>query len=290
MNQKNDLIFFGSSDFSVGVLNELKARGFLPALLVTTADKPKGRGLSLAAGPVKIWAATNAISCLQPLRLDQSLGSEFRKYRQPIFLVASYGKIIPKKILDISANGFLNIHPSLLPKYRGPSPIQTAILNDDRKVGVSIMRIDEQVDHGPVLASKAVNLATFGLLWPPKVSELKGVLAKVGVELLLEILPAWLAKKVGGLPQNDAVATKTEKIKKTDGLIDLTGDSYGNYLKIQAMSGWPNAYFFAEKSGRKVRMAVKEARFKDGRLEILRVVPEGKPEMAYQDFLRGLRH
>ncbi len=136
--------FFGTDEFSIIVLNELKKADFVPALVVTVPDRPKGRGLKLTPPPAKLWAEENNIPFLQPENLSPS------KFKIPnskfdVFIVAAYGKILPKTILDIPRCGVLNVHPSLLPLYRGPSPIEAQILDSAPEVGVSIMKIDEKM-------------------------------------------------------------------------------------------------------------------------------------------------
>ena len=282
---KINFVFFGTSRFAVIALESLKERGFIPDLIITTPDKPKGRKLVMASSPVKVWAEQNTIPFLQPakLSLDFLLANKLQAISYKLFLVASYGKIIPKEILDICGRKILNIHPSLLPKLRGPSPIQSSILNEN-ETGVTIIRLDKEIDHGPIIAQKKINVQN----WPPNAENLEEILAKEGVCLLAEILPDWLEGKVKEISQDYGNATYTEKIKKNDGKIDLDGDPMGNYRKIQAFSGWPGTFFFAKKNGKDIRVIIKKAEFQNGKLKIITVVPEGKKEMSYLDFLKGL--
>lgn len=278
MNKLN-YTFFGSSKFSVFCLEELKASGLLPSLIVTTKDKPTGRGLKLTPTPVKVWAEENQIPYLTPDKLIDNIPTS------DLFLVASYGKIIPKTILDLPKYGTLNIHPSLLPKYRGPSPLQEQILNDEKDFGVSLMLLDEKMDHGPIIAQTKVEIS----LWP-KLEELKKISAEAGIKIFIDNLEAWMAGTKKAIEQNHNQATFTKKVEKIDGQIDLNSDPYTNFRKIQAYSIWPQAYFFVNnKNGQPVRVIVKDAEFKDNTLKILRVLPEGKKEMNYEDFLRGLK-
>ena len=145
--------FFGSSEFSVYVLEELKIHGLLPTLIITTPDKPKGRKLILTPNEVKVWAQNNNVEVIDPksLKNNPDLILNLKSRILDLFLVASYGKIIPKDVFHIPERKTLNIHPSLLPKYRGASPIQSQILNDDGEVGVSLMIIDEEMDHGSII-------------------------------------------------------------------------------------------------------------------------------------------
>jgi methionyl-tRNA formyltransferase len=286
MINNTKIAFFGSSKFSVFCLEELSASGILPNLIITTPDMPNGRGLKLVPTPVKIWAEKNKIPCLTPENLkEQNLLVSLAPETNTLFLVASYGKIIPKNIVELPKHGTLNIHPSLLPKYRGASPLQTQILNDEKEIGTTIMLMDEKMDHGPIISQKKVAIIN----WPVKTEELKLVLAKASVTIFKEIINDWLEGKINPTEQNHSEATFTKKIEKADGLIDLeNNDSYDNFLKIQAYSTWPQAYFFIKKGEQKIRVIIKEAKYIDNKLEILRVLPEGKKEMSYPDFLRGL--
>lgn len=286
--QNNKIIFFGSSNFSIFCLDELYNTGFLPILIVTTPDVPTGRGLKISPNIVKIWADQHHIPCLTPNKLDSNFTSEINAYNSNIFLVASYGKIIPKSILDLPKFGTLNIHPSLLPKYRGPSPLQEQIINDEKNIGVTIMLMDEKVDHGPIITQKKVDIPN----WPIKFEELKKVLAKEGVNLLNSIISKGTDNKNDAVNQHDSEATFTKKVQKIDGLVDLEMDNpYKIYLKYLAYFTWPGVFFFINKDNKKFRVIIKDATFnsKDNVLEILKVLPEGKKEMSYRDFLNGLK-
>jgi len=153
IQDSSTIVFFGTSRFSVIVLEELKKAGIMPELVVTAPDTPQGRKLILTPPPVKAWAQENGVKFLQPQKLDDSFIGQLSKVNAQLFLLASYGKIIPQKVLDLPQHGTLNVHPSLLPKYRGPSPIQSQILADDKNVGVSIILLDEKMDHGPIVGS-----------------------------------------------------------------------------------------------------------------------------------------
>jgi len=272
--------FFGTSHYSVLALNELKRLGFVPAILISQSDKPQGRNLEILPTEVKTWALENKIPCLQPENLnDEKFILELREAKVDIFVVVAYGKIIPKTVLEIPAFGALNIHASLLPKFRGASPLESAILADDKNAGVTIIKIDEEMDHGPIVAQEKVKIEN----WPLTARALGDALVSAGAKLLAEILPDYLLGKIKLIPQNESDATYAKKIKKSDGLIDLTGNPYENFLKIQAFSGWPNAYFFIERNGKKIRVIVKKAEYENGALKILHVVPEGKKEMDYSE-------
>lgn len=279
------IAFFGSSEFSVYVLDELEKQGILPDLIITTPDKPKGRKLVLTPTPVKVWGQRGGIAVLDfdSLKNNPDLILNLKSYFLNLFLVASYGKIIPKEIFEIPKYKTLNIHPSLLPKYRGASPIESQILNDEKEVGVTIMQIDEEMDHGPVIVQRNTSPLAPLLNTGEGKNTIEKLMAEDGAKLFAEILPDWLAGKIEAEPQNETQATYTKKIKKEDGLIDLNDDAYKNLLKIRAYEGWPTAYFFH--NGK--RIIIKKAVIENGKLKIERLVPEGKKEMSYEDFLRG---
>ena len=196
-----------------------------------------------------------------------------------LFIVASYGNIIPKAILDIPPLGSLNIHPSLLPKLRGATPIQTAILLGLNETGITIMLMDEKMDHGPIVAQEKSPL-----VGSESAPELEEKLAIQGAKLLAKTIPFWLEKKIKAIPQNDSEATFTKKFSKEDGLIDLNGSAEENYRKIRAFTGTSGTYFIHEKSGQKIRVRIKASSFSNGKLHIERVIPESGKEMNYDDF------
>jgi methionyl-tRNA formyltransferase len=282
---KPNFAFFGTSEYSVQTLDVLKHAGLLPTLIITTPDKPAGKKLELTPSPVKVWSTENNIPFIQPEKLKtEEVIQKLKAGHFDVFIVIAYGKIIPKEILDIPSHGALNIHASLLPKLRGASPIESAILTDKKNTGVTIMLIDEEMDHGPILAQEEVVVEP----WPPKAHELGHKLVEAGSHLLIEMVPKWLKGEIIPLPQDHTQATYTEKIQKNDGLIDLAADPYQNFRKIQAFSVWPRTFFFVERNNQKIRVIITEAEFKNGMLNILKVIPEGKKEMNYSDFARSL--
>lgn len=283
--RKLNIAFFGTPHFAVYVLEEMKKAGIAPSLIVTAPEKPAGRGLLPRPSPVKEWGHAEKISVAEPEKLettDSQAGSLFQ-HSFDLFVVAGYGKILPHSLLSRSKHGVLNVHPSLLPKYRGPSPIESQILNDDRAAGVSIILLDEETDHGPVLMQDTPTLPR----WPISRSELEDALWKRGGELIAECIPKYIAGELTPQAQNHEQATFTKKLEKEDGLIELNGDGYKNYLKFLAYERWPGVYFFTERNGKKIRIKIADASFTDGVFTVTRVVPEGKKEMSYADFARN---
>ncbi len=281
MNNKN-WAFFGTSNFSVIILEEMKQAGFLPTLIVTVMDKPKGRKLIITPPETKVWAEKENIKVIQlkTLKVQESVDLICSHGPFDFFVVASYGKIIPQSILDIPKLGTINVHPSLLPKLRGASPLQSAILTEN-ETGVSIMRLDAGVDHGPIIVQKKL------LAWSnedvPYFEDLEKSMGHEGGKMLAEILPDWLEGKVVEQEQDHSLVTLCGKIEKENGELNLEDSAEINLQKIRAYHIWPGAYFFLGK----MRVIVKRAHVEENRLVIDQVIPEGKKEMNYKDFLRG---
>jgi methionyl-tRNA formyltransferase len=283
MNKKPSIAFFGTPEPAVEILNWLEKAELMPGLIITNPDKPQGRNLIMTSSPVKMWAEEHDIDVFTPEKLDENALEILQETAWDLFIVVAYGKIIPQSILDIPTHGSLNVHYSLLPKYRGASPIESQILADDKNPGISIMLLDAKMDHGPLFASEPVSVSP----WPPTATDLRRVSNEVAGKLLVELIPKIISKSILPQEQDHALATYTKKFVKTDGEIKLTDDPYQNYLKIQAFNEWPQTYFFVERNGKTIRIIIKKAHFESGVLEILRVIPEGKQEMNYKDFMRA---
>lgn len=282
-------IFFGTSELSVGVLTELEKAGFIPSAVICAEDKPVGRKMIITPPIAKVWAQERHIPVFQPkiLREEKDPGITQKIVdlapNCDLYIVASYGKIIPQAILDIPAHGTLNVHPSLLPRLRGPSPIQSAILSEE-ETGVSIMLLDAEMDHGPILAQEKTVVPQ----WPPYSEELELLLATQGGALLARIAPQWIAGTLTPVAQDHTLATFCKKIEKSDGEVNLASDDpYLIFRKVRAFSGWPGVYFFTNYNGKNIRVLITQANFEDGTLVITHVKPEGKKEMSYADFQRG---
>src|SRR3989344_324010 len=227
------LVFFGTSKFAVPALKKLADSDYEIAAVITQPDKPAGRKQELSPSPVKEAAQELGLKILQPSKLD----SKFEIPDSDIFIVASYGKIIPKSILAIPKYGTLNIHPSLLPKYRGPSPIQSAILNGDKETGVSIMVLDAEMDHGPVLANVKAQISN-----NKGFRELHDGLAVTGAELLMEVLAKYINGEIKPQPQDHSQVTFTKIITKDDGRIDWNKPAEVINNLIRAYEDWTVAW------------------------------------------------
>ncbi len=213
----------------------------------------------------------------------KELPDELYNTEWDFILVCSYGKILPKKLLDHPRRGVINIHPSLLPKFRGPSPYVSNILADERVTGVSVMLLEEKMDAGPLLAQARIEIEESD--WPPQGLTLSQMLFTEGINLLAEVLPDYLSGKLTLTAQDEAGATYTKKFTDADALLDLTKPREA-FLKIRAFDKSPRAHFITEKGK---RVVVTDAEWNNGELKILKVLPEGKKEMGYDDYLRGQR-
>ncbi len=284
MKSMPKIVFFGTPEFATVVLDELQSVKLTPTLIVTAPDRKAGRGQKLTPPPVKVWAMMNDIDVMQPETVqDPDFLAELKNTEWDLFIVVAYGQIFPKELLAMPRRGSLNIHYSLLPKFRGASPVQSAILGDLRQTGVSIIELVERLDAGPIVAQASIEPEP----WPPTSTELLTLLTEEGATLLAEVVPLWLEKKIDAAPQDDSHATYCKKIVKEDARLDLGADPYKNYLKIRAFDGNPRAFFMAHKDGKEVRVGIADAEYHDGKLLLLRVVPEGKKEMSYEELLRS---
>ena len=297
--RKVPFAFFGTAPLATEILDVLERTGYVPSLVIAGPDTIEPRKKTIQFPPEKIWAIAHDVEVVQPKRIDTGFVESLQTKKWDVFVVASYGKILPKALLEIPAHGVLNMHPSLLPRLRGPSPMRSAILNNEKEIGVSVMLLDNQMDHGPIIAQKKVTIDDR----PPHGAALDALLAHEGAELLAEYLPRWIAGEVEPHEQNHDLATYCEIFTKEDGLLDLHGDAYKNFLKIRAFEGWPGTYALftkdapstgstsSPKSGsgqaREIRVKIIDAVFENGALKITRVIPEGKREMSYEDFLRS---
>ena len=281
------IAFFGGEPLAVPALEALRERHILPDLIITNPDTPQGRKLILTPPPTKIWAEKYELAVFQPEKVsDPEVIKKLASENFDLFIVVAYGKILPEAIVSMPRLGTINVHPSLLPRFRGPSPIRSTILNDERETGVTIMKMDSEMDHGPIIAQEKVTIDKEQ--WPIPGRTLDNLLANAGARLLTEVLPQWIGGNCETHEQNHKEATFTKILTKEMGEIDLHDDPYQNLLKIRAFDGWPGTYFFTEKNGKKVRVKITDAELNDkGDLEILRVIPEGKKEMDFLTFTKS---
>ncbi|MFH1608726.1 MAG: methionyl-tRNA formyltransferase [Patescibacteria group bacterium] len=282
MENKNlNFIFFGTPEVGSKTLEILKTNRYLPDLIITSPDKPQGRKMLITPPPVKIWAEENKIEFLQPKKIDENflniLKEKVEAHKINLFIIVAYGKILPESLINLPKFGSINIHYSLLPKYRGASPVESAILNSNTETGISIQKMEFKLDSGPIIAQEKVNI-----LPTEKAQELRERLIKIGAELLVKTLPDYIENKIKLIKQNENQATFCKKIKKEDGLINLENNAEKNYNKFRAYSVWPRTFFFKNNK----RIIITDAKLKNNKFEIIKVLPEGKKEIDYSDFLK----
>ena len=274
-NKMINIAFFGTPELTTVILDSLKKNDLPPSLVVTSPDRPKGRGLVLTATPTKKWALRENISCLSPEKLDDDFIKTLADRHFDIFIVVAYGKILPEKLINLPKYGTLNVHYSLLPKYRGATPVESAILNGDEKTGVCIQKMQFKLDTGPILISEEITV-------PPDITaqDLRDILNKKAAEILPHVITDYVSGKIKPIAQDETKASHSSKIQKEDGLIDINGDAILNYRKYRAYFAWPRTYFFA---GEK-RIIISKARFENGTFVIEKVIPEGKKEVSFEIF------
>ena len=298
------IIFMGTPDFSVGTLRALHAAGHEIVLAVTQPDKPRGRSKKPAYSPVKEEALRMDIPVWQPERIRNPECTDYlQSFAPDVIVVVAFGQILPKSILDLPRYGCVNVHASLLPKYRGAAPIQWAVLNGDAVTGVTKMQMDEGMDTGDILLTEEVALdarETGGSLFDR--------LAETGAALAVRTLVVLEAGSVTPVPQDADAATYTRMIKKEDGRIDFAESARAIECRIRAMNPWPSAYtklgnktlklweaeVLSEAGGagapgeiRTVDKTSFTVQTGDGLLRIKEVQLEGKKRMACGAFLRG---
>ena len=208
------IVFFGTDEFSAASLRELIAKGFTISAVVTKPDSRKGRGRELAKPIVKEIAEANNIPVWQPLDV-RAIAEHVEKLHDPIGVLVSYGKIIPQSIIDLFKPGIINVHPSLLPLYRGPSPIESAILHGDTETGVTIMQLSAGMDAGPIYSQ-----ITVPLIDVETAPDLEVQLGELGAQELGLTLPAIMNGTVQPTPQNDEIATYCKLLSKEESLLD----------------------------------------------------------------------
>jgi methionyl-tRNA formyltransferase len=234
------IIFVATPAFAVPSLERLVADGHQISAVVTRPDRPAGRRRNLQASPVKLAAGRLAIPVLQPESLrDPGAIAELQALAPTSIVVVAYGQILRRQVLDIPERGVLNVHPSLLPRWRGASPIPASILAGDNETGVTIMLMDEGMDSGPILSQK-----TLAIDDEDTTASLTETLANEGAALLSETLPRWLAGEIARVPQDSTQATVCPLIRKEDGAIDWTLPATEIWRRIRAYNPWPGAYTY----------------------------------------------
>jgi methionyl-tRNA formyltransferase len=303
MTNKIRTVFMGSPDFAVPALRALAADGGYDLVgVVTQPDRPAGRGNKLTSPPVKVAADELGIATIQPQKLRQTEAMEqLRAWSPDLIVVAAFGQILRPEVLDLPKYGCINVHASLLPRWRGAAPIQAAILAGDAETGITIMQMDPGIDTGPMLSQRAIPIIpedTGGSLFEK--------LSALGGELLLETLPRYLGGELHPQPQPAEGATYAPMLKKEDGLLDFTRPATELERKIRAFQPWPGAFMTWQGTALKIQKAhVASGNAEAGKLVIVdgcpaigtadgilvfdELQPPGKKPMPGKAFLSGGR-
>jgi methionyl-tRNA formyltransferase len=298
------IVFCGTPRFAVPTLEKLVESGFRVPLVITQPDRPKGRGLELVASPVKQAAEKLQLPIYQPEKIKQNeeLRAKLEAIRPEAIIVVGYGRIIPPWMLELPPLGNINLHASLLPKYRGAAPIQWAIANGATVTGVTTMRIDEGLDTGDILLQKEMAISD-----DDTAETLSPKLAAIGADLMVETLRGLEAGMIRPQKQDDARASLAPILKKEDGRIDFSRSAQEIFNRFRGFQPWPGAFTTFRGKGLNVtaikiaaeRLAPAELLVREGQLfvgcgnesaiELLEVQPEGKKRMAARDFVQGYR-
>jgi methionyl-tRNA formyltransferase len=296
---------FGTPAFAVPTLEALLASSHHVVGVVAQPDRPRGRGQQVSAAPMKAVALDRALPILQPERLRAEVfEAEFDELNADLAVVAAYGKILPAWLLAKPRLGFINVHASLLPKYRGASPVHRAVMAGDAETGVTIMRVVEALDAGPMLGTRHLAIGP-----DDTTVEIEPALARIGATLAIETIDRLASGPVTETPQDDSLATYAPRLTKADGLLDWSRPAGELHNRIRGLTPWPLAYSFlrgarlilrrshvtderdsASTPGTASRLAAGGLGIicGDGRsLEILQLQPEGKRVMSGQDALGG---
>ncbi len=281
MPNVHNFVFFGTPGVARRTLELLLEAGYRPALVVTNPDAPKGRGLVLTPSPTKELALAHGIPVFTPEKLDEAAEAHIREAGAAYALVVAYGKIFPESLIRAFPTGVLNVHYSLLPKYRGATPLEAALRAGDAVTGVTVQKMVRELDAGDMLATREE------VIRPEDTARsLRPRLIELGAKLLIEHLPAFVSGTATFTPQDHAAATRSGKLKKEDGKLDLSAPALQNWNIYRAYDDTIGTHFFAADG---TRVKIKEARSANGVFEPLLVVPEGKREMLYTEFLNSVR-
>src|SRR5438445_3696249 len=297
-----NLVFCGTPRFAVPTVKKLVEGGFAVRLLVTQPDKPRGRGLELAPSAVKECALELGLSIVQPEKIknNEEFRNQLAALKPAAIVVVGYGRIIPQWMIDLPPLGNINLHASLLPKYRGAAPIQWAIASGETVTGVTTMRIDAGLDTGDILLQKAIPMA------PEDTAENQAPrMAAIGAELMVETLHGLKRATIHPKPQDNSQATLAPLLKKEDGRIDFHRPAPEIVNRIRGFQPWPGAFtsfrgknlhiWAARPDGRHLKegeLAVEGEHLIVGcgsrtALELLELQPEGRKRMAARDFVHG---
>ncbi len=294
------IVFMGSPDFALSSLIKLND-SYQVVGVITQPDRPAGRGRKVQSPPVKFLADKLSIPVIQPQKLSEEWAMvQLRTWQPDLIVVAAFGQILKKEVLDLPRLGCINVHASLLPRWRGASPIQAAILNGDKNSGVTIMKMAIGLDDGPILAQREI-LIEGGMTG----GTLSDCLSTLGAQVLQEILPSYINGMIAPYPQEDQNVTHAKKLSKSDGELDFSQTAQQLKQKVHAFNPWPGTYFDFNQKMIKVHLAHTHDTFDSipgehyiangrpaigtglGLLVLDEIQPAGKKPMVGEAFLNG---
>ncbi len=263
----------GTPEFGSVNLERMVEAGYKPELVITNPDRPAGRGKKIAESHVSMTARGLGIPVIKPDKLSDA-SERIKEINPDLMVVAAYGQYVPAWMIGIPKYGVINVHPSLLPKYRGASPIQYAIFNGDKKTGVTIMLINDEMDKGDILAQRE-----YELIGKETYEELFPLLTSLGADLLVDTIPKWVKGEIEPIKQDDSKAVYSKILTRYDGKIDWKNDAERIERQVRAFNPWPGAYTFLNFRGSKEERLLKI--IEGGVLEQTEHGPFGPPGKTY---------
>ena len=301
MASRNSFVFYGSADISAKLLRKIIELGFVPKAIITVKPKPSGRGLKVSPSLISDIAHSHSIPLIEVGSFKDSLIVEkIFGFKTDYALLFAFGKIIPQQLLALYEYGILNIHPSLLPHYRGPAPIQTALLDGIKTTGVTLIKLDEMLDHGPIISQKSLPIET-----GDNYQLLEEKVIETAVHIFVNCIDNYLDQSLAPIDQDHARATYTKMITKEDGLIDWSKPALDIFNSNRAFSQWPGVW--STYKGKRLKLIQIElittgiysagrVQLQGGRLvvgcgqgaiAIIQLQMEGKKIISANDFLLG---
>lgn len=272
---KPRIVFYGTPALCLPILESLAKNGYRPGLVITAPDRPVGRKQVITPTPVKSWAQNAGVPVLQPEKLDNEAWQQIQDFQPDLAIVVAYGLIIPERFINLPTHGTLNIHYSLLPRWRGASPVEQTILHGDTKSGVSIQQMVFELDAGPIVAETTVEMT--GNETTP---ELKDTFSEIGAQLLVETLPAYLQGDIEPRPQDETLVTKCWRIKKADGEVRLDMEPLELWRRYRGYYGWPGIFYFD--NGQRIKITEANYDSEADIFTITKITPAGENEQSAQ--------
>ncbi|MEI6022498.1 MAG: methionyl-tRNA formyltransferase [bacterium] len=273
------IAFFGTPAFTVDFLDSLKNAGLTPSAIITNPDRPVGRGMHIESPAPKHWGDYEHIPVYQPERITPEYIEQLQKEHFDLFVVVAYGKILPEALIQLPTYGTINVHYSLLPKYRGATPVESAILHGDAVTGIAIQQMVYELDAGDIIAQQELAIAP-----DDTTGSLRAKLNTLAVAILPQTIQDIFLHNTHPIPQDTRHISKTKKITKEHGEINLDDDPIELDRKYRAYFGWPGLYFYTKKEGITKRVKIVEAHFVGGNFIIDTVIPENGKRISFTDF------